>query len=57
MTEKSENKIKRLAEWHIQKLCREARDGRKLSHRQKMNEEIVEWNKTLDELDDIRPED
>lgn len=57
MTEKSKNKIKRLVERHIQKLGREARDGHKLSHRQKMNEEIVEWNKTLDELDDIRTED
>lgn len=57
MTEKSKNKIKRLVERHIQKLGKEARCGHKVSYRQEMNREIVEWNKTLDELDDIRTED
>lgn len=57
MTEKSKNKIKRLIERHIQKLGKEARCGHKVSYRQEMNREIVEWNKTLDELDDIRTED
>jgi len=57
MTEKSKNKIKRLVERHIQKLGKEARCGHKVAHRQLMNVEIIEWKKTLDELDDIRTED